>query len=126
MYAFILFTIIAITIIVFIGLIILDRSRCKQFINGTWIDRDGNLLIMKISGSKILISFGVNTENDEYELSEKEYKYSLSRIMLSRCYKIKVSNGISISIDYISGVATVYNKKKKIGKFAKNNLIAFD
>lgn len=111
---------------VFASIIIFDIVKCRKFTNGTWIDRDGNLLVMKLGPRKILLSFGVNTENDEYELTEKEYTYHCMKIPFSSTYKIKVSNGIHISINTISGIATVYNKKKKIGKFAKNNLITFD
>jgi mRNA-degrading endonuclease RelE of RelBE toxin-antitoxin system len=117
--------IIVLFVVLLLGIIIIDRKRCKQFSNGTWIDRDGNLLILKISNNKILVSFGVNVENDEYELSEKEYKYSLSRVPLSTSYKLKIDN-IRVTINYVSGIATVYDGKKKIGKFAKNNLIAFN
>lgn len=118
--------VIIMTIFLLIGIIILDRRRCKQFSNGTWIDRDGNILIMKIEKNRMLLSFGVNVEDDKYELSEKEYKYGLSRVPLCTKYIIKIENGISINVNYISGIATVYDKKKKIGKFAKNNLIAFN
>ena len=117
--------IIVLFVVLLLGIIIIDRKRCKQFSNGTWIDRDGNLLILKISNNKILVSFGLNVENDEYELSEKEYKYSLSRVPLSTSYKLKIDN-IRVTINYVSGIATVYDGKKKIGKFAKNNLIAFN
>ena len=121
-----IFVVIVIMIIIFFAhmvFIMIDKSKAKAFTNGTWIDRDGNLLVMKINKNKILISFGVNTENDEYELTEKEYSFRCIKLPLSYNYSIKVNNGIKIAIDIVSGTATVYDKKKKIGKFAKNNLI---
>lgn len=122
--AFVLFSILLFFILM--SLIMIDLSRSKKFTNGTWIDRDGNLLVMKLQKRKILLSFGVNTENDEYELTEKEYSYICTKIPFSSTYKIRVSNGVCVSINIVSGIATVYDKKKKIGKFAKNNLITFD
>lgn len=122
--AFIIFCILL--FFVFTSLIIFDNIKCRKFTNGTWIDRDGNLLVMKLGKRKILLSFGINTESDQYELTEKEYTYHCMKIPFVSTYKIKVSNGIHISINIISGIATVYDKNKKIGKFAKNNLIAFD
>jgi hypothetical protein len=50
----------------------------------------------------------------------------MTRIPFMTGYKIKVNNGLVIDINYTTGIATVYDKKKKIGKFAKNNLIAFN
>jgi hypothetical protein len=125
MYFAIIVTLIVLIIFLFLTIVFIDRKRCKQFSNGTWIDRDGNLLILKIDKGKMLLSFGIN-EGEEYELSEKEYSYGLNRIPLSSTYKIKVNNGLLIDINYVTGIATVYDKKKKIGKFAKNNLIAIN
>lgn len=106
--------------------VIADRKNAKLFTDGTWIDRDGNLLVMKLKDNKITLSFGVNTNGDEYELTEKKYSYSYIRLPFSSTYKIKVNNGVTVNIDINSGSATVYNKKKKVGRFAKNNLLLFD
>ena len=124
-----LLAIIAIVVILFFTiylLIVFDKRKSRAFTNGTWIDRDGNLLVMKLNKNKILLSFGVNTTGDEYELTEKQYSFKCSKFPFSSKYNIKVSNGIKISIGMIDGIAMVYDGDKKIGKFAKNNLIAFD
>jgi hypothetical protein len=41
-------------------------------------------------------------------------------------YTIKTNKDMVIKINIIRGIATVYKKDKKIGNFAKNNLLLID
>lgn len=123
MIFYILFVVAVIVILlILLALYIVCKRYSKLFSNGTWIDSDGNILVMKLD-KKIKISFGISV-NDSYELAENEYDYSISNGWSS--YTINVKNGMKINVDTVKGIATVYDKKKKIGKFAKNNLLAFD
>lgn len=125
-YHIITATIIVVLLLTLLGLYIIsyysELKFVKKFSNGTWIDSGGNILIMRLD-KKIKISFGINTEDDAYELAESDYDYSMRKIWLSSEYTIKVSNGMKITIDPVGGIATVFEKNKKIGKFAKNNLL---
>jgi hypothetical protein len=94
----------------------------KRFSNGTWIDSDGNVLILK-ADKKIKLSFGISKDDGTYELAENEYAYSINKKWFSSEYVIIVKNGMTITIDPVTGIATVYDKKKKVGRFAKNNLL---
>lgn len=102
---------------------IANRSFIIKYSNGTWIDSEGNLLILVINKSKIKVTFGINND-DSYELSENEYKYSIAKKLYSSEYTIYLPAKTSITICPISGLAKVSNNKKIIGRFAKNNLLS--
>lgn len=124
----ILVTVIAVLIIILLVLccyaVYAHKKFAKKFANGTWIDNDGNVLIIR-ADKKIRVTFGVNTDGDEYELNEKDYSYSVSNNLFTQKYNI-IMKDRRIEIDPIAGMATVYYKKSKVGVFAKNNLFGLD
>lgn len=124
---YIVFIVIVIINLIFIVLsIIAHRQFVKRYSNGTWIDNDGNVLVIDTKKRKVSISFGISSDGDEYEFSEKQYNYFLWLVPFTNSYKIKTTEDLSISVDIVKGIATVYNKNKKVGKFAKNNLLLVD
>lgn len=114
-----------ITIFFIILTIYTERKQAIDFSNGTWIDNDGNILVLSFQ-DKLSISFGVQADDDNYEFSEKKYNYSIRRRPFSNKYKIKTNKDLNIDINIVDGIATVYKKNKKVGKFAKNNLLLMD
>lgn len=114
---------IVVTILLFLAIVIIHVRFYKNFANGTWIDREGNILVLETKGLKLSMSFGILNDDSTYEFSEKKYNSLFLPGLRPSRYTIVVNKKIKINIDVVKGTATVYISGKKVGKFAKNNLL---
>ena len=102
-------------------LYITHKKFMKAYTNGTWVDKDASVLVMKVDGDKIKVAFGISDEED-YEFVEDSYSYSMNKKLFSSSYIVKI-NQIKLEINPITGSAMVYKKQKFIGEYVKNNML---
>lgn len=116
----------AILVVVLIFLIIamvmynffVNRLFIMEFINGSWMDKDGNLIVLSQTEDGLLgISFATANEAGEYEVVSDECGYSISKVWLKQEYNIGFGKKNNILVKPADKKVEFYKKGKLIGEF---------
>lgn len=87
-------------ILAFLAIILYNRTTNNlfivKFLNGTWIDKDGNIIHISVNNKNIDLSLGSEINEKEYEFISKQYKYKISKKWMHHRYIIKLDKDMKI------------------------------
>lgn len=89
-----------------------------KYISGSWIDSDGNIIILDITDSGLLsVSFGTQISDEDFEVMSGEYDYTISKVWFKQEYTIHFGKGVEICILPADKAIKFSKKNKTFGVF---------
>lgn len=97
---------------------LINRAFILEFIDGSWVDSDGNLVIISVTDSgDIDLSFGTATETGDYEVISDIRECQISKVLFKQEYEINLGEKTKMLVVPSDKKIVFYKKGKPLGEF---------